>query len=86
MRRKDVWSIPLTMLREAIVNALVHRDDSQRGTPVRIVFFDDRIDIESPGLILSDDGSIGEGGFDVFQQIVRFFFSGGKSLKCSLFF
>ncbi|MDR1888367.1 MAG: hypothetical protein LBQ81_03150 [Zoogloeaceae bacterium] len=52
MRRKDVWSIPLTMLREAIINALVHSDYSQRGTPVRIAFFDDRIDIESPGLLL----------------------------------
>ena len=52
MRRKDVWSIPLTMLREAIVNALVHSDYSQRGTPIRIAFFDDRIDIESPGLLL----------------------------------
>lgn len=52
MRREDVWSIPLTILREAIVNALVHSDYSQRGTPIRIAFFDDRIDIESPGLLL----------------------------------
>lgn len=52
MRRKDVWSIPLTMLREAIINALVHSDYSHRGTPIRIAFFDDRIDIESPGLLL----------------------------------
>jgi predicted HTH transcriptional regulator len=52
MRREDVWSIPLTILREAIVNALVHSDYSQRGSPIRIAFFDDRIDIESPGLLL----------------------------------
>src|SRR3546814_14444784 len=52
MRREDVWSIPLTILREAIVNALVHSDYSQRGTPIRIAFFDDRIDIESPGMLL----------------------------------
>lgn len=52
MRREDVWSIPLTILREAIVNALVHCDYSQRGTPIRIAFFDDRIDIESPGMLL----------------------------------
>lgn len=52
MRRKDVWSIPLTMLREAIINALVHSDYSHRGTPIRIAFFDDRIDIESPGILL----------------------------------
>ena len=52
MRREDVWSIPLAMLREAIVNALVHADYAQRGTPIRIAFFDDRIDIESPGYLL----------------------------------
>lgn len=52
MRRKDEWSIPLTMLREAIINALVHSDYSQRGTPIRIAFFDDRIDVESPGMLL----------------------------------
>ncbi|MDY0206402.1 MAG: helix-turn-helix domain-containing protein [Pseudomonas sp.] len=52
MQRKDVWSIPLTILREALVNALVHSDYSQRGTPIRIAFFDDRIDIESPGMLL----------------------------------
>ena len=53
MQREDVWSIPLVILREAIVNALVHSDYSQRGSPIRIAFFDDRIDIESPGLLLS---------------------------------
>ena len=52
MQRQDVWSIPLTMLREAIVNALVHADYAQRGTPIRVAFFDDRIDIESPGFLL----------------------------------
>ncbi len=52
MRREDVWSIPLPILREAIINALVHSDYSQRGTPIRVAFFDDRIDIESPGMLL----------------------------------
>lgn len=52
MQREDVWSIPLVMLREAIVNALIHADYAQRGTPIRIAFFDDRIDIENPGYLL----------------------------------
>ena len=51
-RRKDVWSIPLTILREAVINALVHADYSQRGGPIRIAFFDDRIEIENPGILL----------------------------------
>ncbi len=52
IRRRDVWSIPLTILREAVINALVHADYSQRGAPVRIAFFDDRIEIENPGILL----------------------------------
>ena len=52
LHRKDVWSIPLLMLREAVVNALVHADYSQVGAPIRISFFDDRIEVESPGILL----------------------------------
>lgn len=51
-RRKDVWSIPLTLLREAVINALVHADYSQRGAPIRVAFFDDRIEVENPGILL----------------------------------
>jgi ATP-dependent DNA helicase RecG len=52
IRRKDVWSIPLGILREVVINALVHADYSQRGAPIRIAFFDDRIEIENPGILL----------------------------------
>ena len=52
VRRKDVWSIPLGILREVIINALVHSDYSQRGAPIRLVFLDNRIEVESPGILL----------------------------------
>lgn len=52
VRRKDVWSIPLGILREVIINALVHSDYSQRGAPIRVVFLDDRIEVESMGILL----------------------------------
>jgi len=52
VRRKDVWSIPLGILREAIINALVHSDYSQRGAPIRITFLDNRIEVESMGILL----------------------------------
>ena len=52
IRRKDVWSIPLGILSEAVINAIVHADYSQRGAPIRVVFLDDRIEIENPGLFL----------------------------------
>jgi ATP-dependent DNA helicase RecG len=52
IRRKDIWSIPVNILREVVINALVHADYSHQGTPTRIAFFDNRIEVESPGLLL----------------------------------
>ncbi len=40
--------IPLTALREAAVNALVHRDYTIQG-PVRIFVLADRVEVRSPG-------------------------------------
>jgi len=40
--------IPREALREAIVNAVAHRDYTLRG-PIRIFVFDDRIEIHTPG-------------------------------------
>jgi ATP-dependent DNA helicase RecG len=51
-RRKDEWSVPLDILRELTVNALVHGDYSIPGGPIRVAFFDDRVEIESPGGLL----------------------------------
>lgn len=52
LRRTDTWSLPPVALREAIVNAVVHADYAQRGAPLRIAIFDDRVEIENPGLLL----------------------------------
>jgi ATP-dependent DNA helicase RecG len=51
VRRLDRWTIPPAALREAVINAVVHADYSQRGAPIRISIFDDRIEIENPGLL-----------------------------------
>jgi predicted HTH transcriptional regulator len=51
VRRRDTWSLPPVALREAIVNAVVHADYSQRGAPIRVAVFDDRVEIENPGLL-----------------------------------
>jgi predicted HTH transcriptional regulator len=51
VRREDRWSIPLVAIREALMNAIVHADYAQQGAPIRIALFDDRIEIENPGLL-----------------------------------
>jgi len=43
--------VPPIAVREAVVNAAVHADYSQRGGPIRISLFDDRLEIENPGLL-----------------------------------
>jgi ATP-dependent DNA helicase RecG len=49
--RQDIWEYPETALREAIVNALVHRDLSAAacGTQVQIEMYPDRLLIRNPG-------------------------------------
>ncbi len=47
--REDSYEIPLEVLREAIVNALMHRDYSLTGTQVSLEIYDDRIEISNPG-------------------------------------
>lgn len=49
--RGSEWEYPVTALREAVVNGLVHRDLSAlaRGTPVQVQLFPDRLTIMSPG-------------------------------------
>lgn len=50
-RRRDRWSLPPVALREAIVNAVAHADYSQSGAPIRLSIFDDRLEVENPGLL-----------------------------------
>ena len=49
--RQDIWEYSETALREAVVNALVHRDlsGSARGTQIQVEMFSDRLVIKSPG-------------------------------------
>lgn len=49
--RKDEPEIPIEVLREAIVNAVVHREYDQnfRGQSVSVDIFSDRVEVTSPG-------------------------------------
>lgn len=51
IRRVDHWTYPPVAVREAIINAVVHADYSQKGAPIRLSVFSDRLEIENPGLL-----------------------------------
>lgn len=52
-KRKDRTEYPVKAIREAVLNALIHRDYSPltEGTPVQINLFSDRLEIHSPGCL-----------------------------------
>ena len=47
--RKDSYEIPLEALREAVANAIIHRDYSIRGTSIMVEVHEDRVVIQNPG-------------------------------------
>lgn len=49
--RVDKTEYPIIALREAVLNALIHRDYSihTEGMPIEVIMFKDRIEIHSPG-------------------------------------
>jgi predicted HTH transcriptional regulator len=49
--RQETLTIPPVALREALINAVVHADYSQCGAPFRISLFENRLEIENPGLL-----------------------------------
>jgi ATP-dependent DNA helicase RecG len=49
VQRENILELPEDALREAIVNAVCHRDYFEKGARVMVEVFDDRVDVASPG-------------------------------------
>ncbi|NTU80871.1 MAG: transcriptional regulator [Chloroflexales bacterium] len=49
LERQDWAQFPLGAVREALVNAVAHRDYSVRGEGIRVALFSDRLEVYSPG-------------------------------------
>ncbi len=50
LRRERRWLYPIEAVREALLNAMVHRDWT-RSLEVEVAAFDDRLEITSPGAL-----------------------------------
>ena len=51
--REEILEIPEEALREAVVNAMAHRDYNEKGANIQIDIFDDRVEISNPGGLVS---------------------------------
>ena len=49
--REDQWEYPLEAIREAISNAIIHRDYAILGSDIKVAIFDDMLEITSPGAL-----------------------------------
>ena len=51
--RKERWEIPEDVLKEALINSIVHRDYYDKGDRTMVEVFDDRVVITNPGGLIS---------------------------------
>jgi len=51
-KRVDIPEYPYDAVREAVINAIAHRDYNRLGTPIMFSIFDDRVEISNPGGLL----------------------------------
>jgi ATP-dependent DNA helicase RecG len=49
LAREETTEYPLPVVREALVNAIAHRDYSIRGEGIRLLMFNNRLEVYSPG-------------------------------------
>ena len=51
IKRRDIPQYPPIVVREAVINALVHTDYSIKGASIHVAIFDDRMEITNPGCL-----------------------------------
>jgi ATP-dependent DNA helicase RecG len=61
IRRRDVPLIPRKVIREAVVNAVMHRSYREHQ-PVQLIRYSNRLEIKNPGYSLIPDERLGEPG------------------------
>ena len=49
LQRTETYEIPISAIREALINAIIHRDYSNFGRDIKLGIYDDYLNIVSPG-------------------------------------
>ncbi|MBN2596332.1 MAG: putative DNA binding domain-containing protein [Marinifilaceae bacterium] len=49
LQRTDTYEIPVPAIREALINAIIHRDYVNRGRDIKVGIYDDIVNFVSPG-------------------------------------
>ncbi len=80
IQRREIWEYPLEALREAVINAVIHRDYLSLGQ-VQVRLHDDRLEVWSPGTLppnLTPDALLGpHGSFPRNPTLARVFYYSG---------
>ena len=50
--RREIWDYPLDALREAVINALVHRDYLDTSSSIEVRIYDDELILSNPGKLM----------------------------------
>ena len=53
IQRKDVYELPIDVIRELICNAICHRSYLEPAN-VQVILFDDRLEVTSPGMLMNE--------------------------------
>lgn len=69
LQRRDVPRIPDRVIREAVVNALMHRSYRRQG-PTQIIRYSNRIEIRNPGHSLKAEDRLGEPGSEARNPVI----------------
>jgi|GEM_PF-165856 len=70
--REEIPEIPYDALKEALLNAIIHRDYFEIGARVMVEIFDDRVEISNPGELLVDEKEFGKKVISVARNPVLF--------------
>ncbi|MFH0906269.1 MAG: ATP-binding protein [archaeon] len=58
--RKEILEIPEDALKEAVINAICHRDYAEKGAVIQIDIFDNRVEISNPGGLIIKESDFGK--------------------------